>query len=124
MTANSLERGQQVDQGQSALKHLTQQERDKLAEECQGLVRHLAQQVRRRLPSWVEMDDLIGYGQVGLMQAARDFDPARGNKFSTFVEDDETPNVSSRFDPYLRFGPSSFPANAGNRVRRGPAVSL
>jgi RNA polymerase sigma factor for flagellar operon FliA len=60
-------------------------DRDKLAAECQGLVRHLAQQVRQRMPSWVEMDDLIGYGQVGLMQAARDFDPARGNKFSTFA---------------------------------------
>jgi RNA polymerase sigma factor FliA len=60
-------------------------EKDRLVEECQGLVRHLAQQVRKRMPSWVEMDDLIGYGQIGLMQAARDFDPARGNKFSTFA---------------------------------------
>jgi RNA polymerase sigma factor for flagellar operon FliA len=60
-------------------------ERDQLVKECQGLVRHLAQQVRQRMPSWVEMDDLIGYGQIGLMQAARDFDPARGNKFSTFA---------------------------------------
>ncbi|HVJ85900.1 MAG TPA: sigma-70 family RNA polymerase sigma factor [Caulifigura sp.] len=60
-------------------------EKDRLVEECQGLVRHLAQQVRKRMPSWVEMDDLVGYGQVGLMQAARDFDPQRGNKFSTFA---------------------------------------
>jgi RNA polymerase sigma factor FliA len=60
-------------------------DRERLVLECQGLVRHLAQQVRKRMPSWVEMDDLIGYGQVGLMQAARDFDPARGNKFSTFA---------------------------------------
>lgn len=60
-------------------------ERDRLVNDCQGLVRHLAQQVRKRMPAWVEMDDLIGYGQVGLLQAARDFDPARGNKFSTFA---------------------------------------
>jgi len=60
-------------------------EKDRLVEECQGLVRHLAQQVRKRIPSWIEMEDLIGYGQVGLMQAARDFDPGRGNKFSTFA---------------------------------------
>jgi RNA polymerase sigma factor for flagellar operon FliA len=60
-------------------------DRNQLVEECQGLVRHLAQQVRKRLPSWVEMDDLIGYGQLGLLQAARDFDPERGNKFSTFA---------------------------------------
>ena len=60
-------------------------EKDRLVNECQGLVRHLAQQVRARTPGWIEMDDLIGYGQVGLLQAARDFDPAKGVKFSTFA---------------------------------------
>lgn len=63
----------------------TLNEKDRLVLECQGLVRHLAQQVRPRMPAWVETDDLISYGQVGLMQAARDFDPARGTKFSTFA---------------------------------------
>lgn len=57
---------------------------DRIAE-CQGLVRFLAQQVRSRTPSWVEMDDLISYGQVGLLQAARDFDATRSVKFSTFA---------------------------------------
>jgi len=59
--------------------------RDQLVEECQGLVRYLANQVRSRVPSWVEMDDLISYGQVGLLQAARDFDASVGAKFSTFA---------------------------------------
>ena len=59
--------------------------RDSLVEECQGMVRFLAKQVRSRTPAWVEMDDLVGYGQVGLLQAARDFDPLRGAKFSTFA---------------------------------------
>jgi RNA polymerase sigma factor for flagellar operon FliA len=59
--------------------------KDRLVEECQGLVRFLAQQVRSRTPSWVETDDLIGYGQVGLMQAARDYDATLGTKFSTFA---------------------------------------
>jgi len=58
---------------------------DHLIEECQGLVRHLVQQVRTRTPAWVETDDLISYGQLGLVQAAHDFDPARGVKFSTFA---------------------------------------
>jgi RNA polymerase sigma factor for flagellar operon FliA len=60
-------------------------ERDRLVDECQGLVRHLALQVRPRTPAWVETDDLIGYGQVGLLQAARDFDSTKGVKFSTFA---------------------------------------
>lgn len=60
-------------------------EKDRLVHECQGLVRFLTQQVRSRTPAWVETDDLIGYGQVGLLQAARDFDPEKGTKFSTFA---------------------------------------
>ena len=58
---------------------------NELVESSQGLVRFLAQQVKTRSPSWVEMDDLISYGQVGLLQAARDFDAQRGVKFSTFA---------------------------------------
>ena len=33
----------------------------------------------------MELDDLIAYGQVGLAEAARDFDPSRGHRFSTFA---------------------------------------
>ncbi len=47
-------------------------------DECQGLVRSLALKIHRGLPRRVELDDLIGYGQVGLVEAAREFDPARG----------------------------------------------
>lgn len=54
-------------------------------EECQGLVRRIALQVRRKLPPNVELDDLIAYGQVGLAEAARDYDPLRGNRFSTYA---------------------------------------
>lgn len=60
-------------------------DRDQMVLDCQGLVRHLAMQLRSRTPAWIETDDLIGYGQVGLLQAARDFDPTHGTKFSTFA---------------------------------------
>jgi RNA polymerase sigma factor for flagellar operon FliA len=58
---------------------------NRLVEECQGLVRHLAMQIRSRTPQWIETDDLISYGQLGLLQAAKDFDPSKGVKFSTFA---------------------------------------
>ena len=51
----------------------------------QGLVRALARGIHRSFPSYIELDDLIGYGQIGLAQAARDFDPERGMQFSTFA---------------------------------------
>lgn len=56
-----------------------------LIDECQGLVRSLAVAIHRKLPPNVELDDLIAYGQVGLVEAAREFDPARGNRFSTYA---------------------------------------
>jgi RNA polymerase sigma factor FliA len=51
----------------------------------QGLVRAIARGIHRSFPSYIELDDLIGYGQIGLAQAARDFDPERGMQFSTFA---------------------------------------
>ena len=56
-----------------------------LIEQQQGLVRSLAGQVARKLPPYVELEDLIEYGQVGLAEAARDFDAARGGQFSTYA---------------------------------------
>lgn len=51
---------------------------------CQGLVRSIAWKVHQRLPSHVDLDDLIGFGQVGLAEAARDFDETRGINFTTY----------------------------------------
>jgi RNA polymerase sigma factor for flagellar operon FliA len=56
-----------------------------LIEGCQGLVRSLAAQIYRTLPAHVELEDLVAYGQVGVAEAARDFDPALGNEFSTYA---------------------------------------
>ena len=56
-----------------------------LIQECQGLVRSLAMRVHRRLPRNIDLDDLIGYGQLGLAEAAQEFDPSRGSQFSTYA---------------------------------------
>jgi RNA polymerase sigma factor for flagellar operon FliA len=53
--------------------------------QCQGLVRSLARQIHATLPRNIDLDDLIGYGQVGLAEAARAFNPAVNVKFSTFA---------------------------------------
>jgi RNA polymerase sigma factor for flagellar operon FliA len=59
--------------------------RDELVFAHQGLVRAIARGIHRSFPSHIELDDLIAYGQLGLAQAARDFDPERGIQFSTFA---------------------------------------
>jgi RNA polymerase sigma factor for flagellar operon FliA len=51
---------------------------------CQGLVRSLAWKIHCRLPKHVDLDDLVSYGQVGLAEAARDYQESRG-LFTTFA---------------------------------------
>jgi RNA polymerase sigma factor for flagellar operon FliA len=58
---------------------------DELVFGHQGLVRAIARGIHRSFPSFIELDDLIAYGQIGLAQAARDYDPERGIQFSTFA---------------------------------------
>lgn len=53
-------------------------------ESCQGLVRSIAVAIHRKLKGTFELDDLISYGQVGLAQAANEFDDTKGTLFSTY----------------------------------------
>jgi RNA polymerase sigma factor for flagellar operon FliA len=59
--------------------------RQELIQEAQPLVFSLATRISRNIPVRVELDDLIAYGEVGLAEAARDFDPDRGVQFTTFA---------------------------------------
>jgi RNA polymerase sigma factor for flagellar operon FliA len=51
----------------------------------QGLVRAIAWKIHRRAMSRVDLDDLIAYGQIGLLEAIRGFDAAKGTAFVTFA---------------------------------------
>jgi len=63
----------------------SKEEIGQLITSCQGLVRSIAWKIHRRLPSHVDIDDLVGYGQVGLAEAARDFDMDRRTEFTTYA---------------------------------------
>lgn len=52
---------------------------------CQGLVRSIAWKIHQKVPRSVDLDDLIGYGQVGLAEAARDYDQDRETQFTTYA---------------------------------------
>ena len=56
-----------------------------LMSEYLGLVRALAWKIHQKLPRAIELDDIYGFGCVGLAEAAQAFDPQRGIKFSTFA---------------------------------------
>lgn len=60
-------------------------DRDKLILDHVPLLKHIVGRLAVDLPSSVDRDDLIGYGMIGLVQAADSWEPARGLKFSTFA---------------------------------------
>ena len=49
------------------------------------LVRSIARRAKRMLPPEAELDDLIGDGVFGLIDAIRRYDPGTGHAFSTFA---------------------------------------
>lgn len=60
-------------------------ERDWLVEKHKPLVLYLAKRISVSISFRTEMNDLIAYGQLGLIEASERFDPTRGNKFGTFA---------------------------------------
>ncbi|MBI4912382.1 MAG: FliA/WhiG family RNA polymerase sigma factor [Acidobacteria bacterium] len=61
-------------------------DREGLVREYVPLVKFVAHRIANRLPSHVELDDLIHSGILGLMDAIEKFEPARGIKFKTYAE--------------------------------------
>jgi RNA polymerase sigma factor for flagellar operon FliA len=63
----------------------TDDRRDGRIASCQGLVRNIAWQIHQRVRGFADLDDLIGYGQVGLAEAASRFDESHGTRFTTYA---------------------------------------
>lgn len=55
-----------------------------MIEACIPKVITIAKRLKQRLPQHVELDDLIQAGCVGLLDAARRYDPTKGASFATF----------------------------------------
>lgn len=61
-------------------------EREALIVDTLPLIKHIAHKVAMRLPSTVEMRDLVNAGVLGLLDAIDKFEPDRGVKFKTYAE--------------------------------------
>jgi RNA polymerase sigma factor for flagellar operon FliA len=59
--------------------------RDKFIRQYMPLVKYVAGKVAVGLPASVEFDDLVGYGQFGLLDAINKYDTAKGVKFKTYA---------------------------------------
>jgi RNA polymerase sigma factor FliA len=61
-------------------------EREQLILEHMPQIKYIAQRISAKLPSHVELNDLVGAGVLGLLDAIEKFDPSRGVKFKTYAE--------------------------------------
>ncbi len=59
--------------------------RTELLDRYLGLVHHSAHQLIRKVSREIELDDMVGAGSLGLVQALEGFDPSRGLAFSTYA---------------------------------------
>lgn len=62
-----------------------QNRRDELILEHLPLVRHILGKLAAQLPPGVDMENLESAGVLGLVEAANNFDPERGNQFNTYA---------------------------------------
>ncbi|MDH4022912.1 MAG: RNA polymerase sigma factor FliA [Gammaproteobacteria bacterium] len=58
---------------------------DALVQEFAPLVKRIANYLRGRLPDGVDQDDLIQVGLIALLEAARQYSPAKGASFETYA---------------------------------------
>jgi RNA polymerase sigma factor for flagellar operon FliA len=56
-----------------------------LIEKHLSLVQAIARKVKKTVGATIDVDDLVGYGSKGLVEAAERFDPRHGVAFSTFA---------------------------------------
>jgi RNA polymerase sigma factor FliA len=58
---------------------------NRIVEEHGSLVKRIAHHLMGRLPSSIQVDDLIQAGMIGLLEASRNYDESRGASFTTYA---------------------------------------
>lgn len=71
--------------GYSQAPRLPDAEREAMILEHLPLLYHIVGRLALELPGRIDREDLLGFGMIGLVEAADSFDPGRGLKFSTFA---------------------------------------
>ena len=61
-------------------------EKDAFIEEMLPYVKYLAHRIATGLPPSVDINDIVNYGVIGLLDAMKKYDPQRGVKFKTYAE--------------------------------------
>jgi len=61
-------------------------QRERLILDHCGIAKAIALQIHKTLPEYVDLDDLIQVGLMGLMDAAKKYDPAKNVEFSCYAK--------------------------------------
>lgn len=80
-----LSRGEEQELGEKIASRQDLASRNKLVEHNLRLVHWMVKKKFRWALNKIEYDDLVGYGNEGLITAAERFQPSKGNKFSTYA---------------------------------------
>jgi len=60
-------------------------ERDGIVRDHMWLVKCISRAIHEHLPQWIDLDDLVSVGTMGLIKAVDDFDPAKGARLETYA---------------------------------------
>jgi len=71
-----------VNKAQAYVRH---QDQNTLVERYAPLVKRIGLHLMARLPSSVQLDDLLQSGMIGLLEAARNYDGSKGASFETYA---------------------------------------
>lgn len=63
-----------------------EKDREALIEGHLPQVKFIAERLAAKLPPWVDLNDLVGAGMFGLLDAVEKFDPSKGVLFKTYAE--------------------------------------
>ena len=59
--------------------------KEKIVEQYIPLVKYIASRIMIGRSTYIEYEDLVSYGMIGLMDAISKFDPDKGIKFSSYA---------------------------------------
>jgi len=69
----------------TAASSVSARSQQELVDDYAPLVKRIAYHLMTRLPPTVQVDDLIQSGMIGLLEAARNYDPSQGASFETYA---------------------------------------
>ena len=73
--------------GSASRKVIPESDRERVIQEFMHVVKSMVHRLAFRLPAYMDAEDLMSVGVMGLMDAMDKYDPSREAKFKTYAEE-------------------------------------